>query len=125
MIGGIGCDLCVIARIEKAAARTSFLTRVFTKQEQDYCESRGVQKSASLAARFAAKEAVLKAFGTGLRGGELKEIEIIQDELGKPKVNLLGYFKQLALDKKVVQWHLSLTHEKEYAMAYVVMEVEK
>ena len=74
MIIGIGCDIIEINRVEKAVKSESFKQRVFTPAEIAYCESRGKQQFASFAARFAAKEAVLKAFGTGLRGGGIVKI---------------------------------------------------
>ena len=71
LIVGIGTDIVEIARVKRAAAREAFLMRVYTEAERAYCESRGVQRMASYAARFAGKEAVMKALGTGLRGGTL------------------------------------------------------
>ena len=71
LIVGIGTDIVEIARVKRAAAREAFLMRVYTEAERSYCESRGVQRMASYAARFAGKEAVMKALGTGLRGGTL------------------------------------------------------
>ena len=65
MIIGIGCDLAEVNRIQKALGQAGFAARVFTQREQDYCNSRGVQSAQSYAARFAAKEAFLKAIGTG------------------------------------------------------------
>ena len=85
MVIGIGCDIIEIVRIKKAVERASFSERVFTPEEREYCSSRGLQAAASYAARFAAKEAVLKALGTGLRGGSLQEISITNDALGKPQ----------------------------------------
>ncbi len=122
MIIGIGCDLIEIDRIAKAVQRDAFIKRVYTTAEADYCTSRGVQANASFAARFAAKEAVLKALGTGLRGGALTEIEVIRDELGKPQIVLTGYHAQLAEKHGVKHIHLSLSHAQNMAMAYVVME---
>ena len=90
MLIGVGCDVIEIARVQKAIERAAFVKRVFTPAEIAYCESRGKQAAASFAARFAAKEAVLKALGTGLRGGELTEIVITNDDLGKPDVQLYG-----------------------------------
>ena len=69
MVTGIGMDIVEVARVDKAVARDSFVSRVFTPAEIAYCRSRGQQAGQSFAARFAGKEAVLKAFGTGLRGG--------------------------------------------------------
>lgn len=125
MLGGIGCDLCAIGRMERAVAREHFCERVFTVRELAYCRSRGAQQYASLAARFAAKEALLKALGTGLRQGRLQEIEVVQDGLGQPGLRLAGTIGRLAAERGVRRIALSLTHEKEYAAAFVVLEVEK
>ena len=122
MIIGVGCDIIEIARISRAIEREAFVRRVFAPEEIAYCQSRGKQAAASFAARFAAKEAVLKAFGTGLRGGELTEIVITNDALGKPVVELYGYHKNLAEQLGVARINISLSHGREAAIAYVVME---
>ncbi len=124
MIIGIGCDLIEINRMKKALTLERFANRVFTVAEQECCEVRGRQKFSSYAARFAAKEAVLKALGTGLRGGKLLDIEIYNDCNGKPYINLSGYFAELADKRGVKKIYLSLSHTKEYAMAQVVLEGE-
>ena len=122
MLIGVGCDVIEIARVAKAIERDAFVIRVFAPEEIAYCRSRGKQAAASFAARFAAKEAVLKALGTGLRGGELTEIVITNDELGKPSVQLLGYHGQLAAKLGVKKIAISMSHSRETALAYVVME---
>ena len=122
MIIGIGCDLAEVQRVKKALTLEKFADRVFTKTEQECCEALGMQKFASYAARFAAKEAVLKAFGTGLRGGKLIDIEVYNDCMGKPCLRLSGYFSALAEERGVAVLHLSLSHTKELAMAQVVLE---
>ena len=122
LIRGIGTDIVEISRVEKAAARQAFRERVYTEAERAYCESRGTQKIASYAARFAGKEAVLKALGTGLRGGTLHDIEILPDDLGAPQVTLKGYFAKLARRKAVSNVWVSLSHSREYATAQCVME---
>ena len=122
MLIGVGCDVIEIARVQKAIVKRSFVERVFAPEEIAYCESRGKQAAASFAARFAAKEAVLKALGTGLRGGELTEIVITNDELGKPSVQLLGYHGQLTAKLGVKKIAISMSHSRETALAYVVME---
>lgn len=122
MLIGVGCDVIEIARVQKAIERTAFVKRVFTPAEIAYCESRGKQAAASFAARFAAKEAVLKALGTGLRGGELTEIVITNDDLGKPSVQLYGYHAELAKELGVKNIALSMSHSRAMALAYVVME---
>ncbi len=122
MILGIGTDIIEISRVKKALQRPSFLARVYTKQEIAYALSRGAQKAASLAARFAGKEAVMKALGTGLRNGTFKEIEILTDRLGEPFVNLSGGFLAQAKARGVKRIQLSLSHAREYATAICVME---
>lgn len=117
MVPMIGIDMVAVERIERAIHKESFTDRVFTKAEQAYCESRGKQCVQSYAARFAGKEAVLKALGTGLRGGKLTEIEILPNELGAPMVQLSGYFADLAHDMGITAIIISLTHDKTYAMA--------
>ncbi len=125
MILGIGCDIIEINRIDKAIKKEGFRQRVFTAAECYYCQSRGLQEAASFAARFAAKEAVLKALGTGLRGGALTEIEVVQDDLGKPEIRLSGYHLELARAKGVKKIQLSLSHSRENSIAYVIMEGEE
>ncbi len=122
MILGIGTDIIEIKRVRNAMGNPRFLERVYTAKEREYCNSRGKQAAASYAARFAGKEAVLKAFGTGLRGGNLLDIEILPDELGCPGVELYGYYKDLADQKGVTSVHLSLSHAMEYATAQCVLE---
>ena len=122
MIRGIGTDIVEIARVERAIGRAAFRERVYTEAERAYCESRGKQKTASYAARFAGKEAVLKALGTGLRGGTLHDIEILPDELGAPIVTLKGYFAVLARRKSVSHVWVSLSHSQAYATAQCVVE---
>lgn len=117
-------DMVEVARVKRAVASEHFVSRVFTVAEAEYCKSRGQQAAQSYAARFAAKEAVMKAFGTGLRGGKLTDIEVIPDELGCPQVQLTGYFAELAQKKGVKRIWLSLTHTKEYGAAQCVMEAE-
>lgn len=122
MIKGIGTDVTEVARIAEAIKNPRFLARVFTQAEQEYCESRGSQRVESYAARFCAKEAVLKAFGTGLRGGRLLDIEVHNDALGAPYVTLAGYFTELAHKKHIQVVWISLSHTKNYATAQCVME---
>ena len=121
MIIGTGIDIIEINRIKDAAIRQSFVRRVFTASEQEYCESRGVQKFASYAARFAGKEAVMKAFGTGLAGGSLQDIEILVNDKGCPYVELSGKFATLGKNMGVTDIHISLTHAQEYAAAQAIL----
>lgn len=122
MIKGIGTDIVEVARIAKDIENPRFIRRVYTEAEQAYCEKRGAQKQESYAARYCAKEAVLKAFGTGLRGGRLTDVEVCNDALGAPYVKLSGYFAELAHKKHIQNVWISLSHSKEYAVAQCVME---
>lgn len=122
MIIGIGIDLVKISRIEKAGkSHTSFLERVFTEREREYCD-RMKFPSQHYAARFAAKEAVLKAFGTGL-GARMKwtDIEVLHGEGGGPIVNIGGGVKDLADLRGVKQIMLSYSHDEGYAVAQAVL----
>ena len=86
-----------------------------------YCRSRGASAAASFAARWAGKEAVLKAFGTGLRQGQLRELEILPDELGCPQLRLWGYFAELARQRGIDSMLISLSHAREYAIAQCIL----
>lgn len=121
MIIGTGIDIIEINRIKTAVIRQSFVERVFTLSERQYCESRGLQKASSYAARFAGKEAIMKAFGTGLAGGSLQDIEIFLNDKGCPHVKLSGKFAALARDLGVNSIHISLTHAREYAAAQAIL----
>lgn len=122
MIIGIGTDIIEIKRIEKVINRTtSFVEKAFTKDEIMYFKAKGL-KANVIAGNFAAKEAVSKAFGTGFRGFGLKDIEILRDELGKPFVRLSSnLYKKLGINEFTM--HISISHSKENAIAYAVMEV--
>jgi holo-[acyl-carrier protein] synthase len=121
MIIGTGIDLIEIRRVKVAMERPQFIRRVYTPAEQAYCESRGRQSAASFAARFAGKEAVMKALGTGLAGGTWQDIEILPDERGRPEVLLRGSFAKLAEKLGVTGIFISLTHAQDYAAADVVL----
>ncbi|MFC2741127.1 MAG: holo-ACP synthase [Selenomonas sp.] len=125
MVLGLGTDIIEIGRMEKAMGREAFLVRVFTEAERSCCDGRGAGRAASYAARWAGKEAVLKAFGTGLRQGTLLDVEIISDALGAPQVHLSGFFAALAEERGVRRIHLSLSHAKEYAVAQCILEGEQ
>lgn len=121
MIFGIGTDIIEISRVKKAVEREHFKNRVYTKIEQNYCESRGKNSAASYAARFAAKEAFFKAIGTGIIFS-LTDVEIIHNEGGQPEIFLHGAAAQLAEEKGVEKIFVSLSHSLEYATAFVVLE---
>ena len=120
---GIGCDLADVERIEKAIARKGFKERVFTPDEIAYCTGSRGDRAPSYAARFAAKEAFLKAIGTGLRGsGQLTDISVTNDDLGKPELRVTGYYATYIEKMGVKKIHLTLSHTATTAMAVVVLE---
>ena len=122
MINGIGTDIADLKRMANAVEREAFLTRVFTPEEIAYCESKMKGKTASYAGRFAAKEAIMKALGTGLREGRLVDIEIVNDELGAPVASLTGGFAVRAEALGVKKIWISISHSQEYATAQCVLE---
>ncbi len=123
MIFGIGTDIIEIARVEDKLSRTRGLReKVFTPREIEYSESRG-RSGQHFAARFAAKEAFLKAMGTGWRGGyRFNDVEIINDGLGKPEVLVHGKIKEFCEANGIRRCHVTLSHSKELAKAVVVLE---
>lgn len=121
MIIGIGVDLVKIDRIEKAGKGSGFLERVFTAREREYC-SRQKFPAQHYAARFAAKEAILKAIGTGWSGGvKWVDMEVLHGEGGGPIVNLSGRVKDLMDLRGVKQVLLSYSHDEGYAVAQAVL----
>ncbi len=119
----IGIDIVEIARIEKAIARwgEGFLHRIYTESELKLCH----KKSSSLAVRFAGKEAVIKAIGTQTKGISWREIEILADPNGKPLVHLYGKAQNQANSLGLGKLAISLSHSKEYAIAFVVGETKR
>jgi holo-[acyl-carrier protein] synthase len=120
MILGTGIDIIEIQRIAEAVKNPRFIERVFTEQEREYCESRGAQKAGSYAARFAAKEAVMKALGTGLSKGRWLDVEILSVLDTKPGVRLYGFYAAIAREMGIVEVHLSLSHSRDYAVAQAI-----
>lgn len=120
-IVGVGIDLIETERIEAALERhgARFLRRVFTDEEQAVCARRR-QRTLCLAARFAAKEAVMKALGCGWGPVGWRDIEIERDVSGKPRVRLEGAAARVAKETGVDTIHISLTHIEATAAAYAV-----
>lgn len=116
---GVGLDLCGIDRMRERL-ESRFMEKYFTEQEADYIRSRGGQAAASMAGIWAAKEAVLKALGTGITF-PLQEVEITHTEAGQPVVELHGKAKEAALGGSFL---LSVTHEGGMAAAVAVWRAE-
>ena len=121
---GIGVDIVSVDRIAKSLEKEGFLRKVYGEREIALFASENRIKTNSLAANFAAKEAFSKALGTGVRGFELAEVEILRDDMGKPYFYLSGRAKQIAEDKNL-SFQISLSHEKDKAIAFVTAEVNR
>lgn len=121
MISGTGIDIVEINRFRKILNKgnNAFVERVFTKQEQQYCNG-AKDPSGRFAGRFAAKEAVLKALGTGLRGMRWLDIEVVRNDDGKPDIHLHGAASQLAASEGITSFYLSISHCREYAVAQAI-----
>jgi holo-[acyl-carrier protein] synthase len=113
-----GVDFILVVRLEETITRfgTRFLDRVYTAEEQRYCAGR----ASSFAARWAAKEAVAKALGVGIGDVMWREIEIVNDHRGAPRIVLHGAAAELAQTRGLHQWAVSLTHDDGRAVAMVV-----
>lgn len=120
-----GVDMIEVKRIKDSIDRygKGFVEKIFTPEEINYCESRKNQKFQSYAARFAAKEAVSKALGTGISNGvTLKSIEVLASgTAGKPNIVFHGGAKELFVKMGGISADISLTHTKDYATAFAVL----
>ncbi|MBN1686094.1 MAG: holo-ACP synthase [Spirochaetales bacterium] len=122
MILGIGIDIVHISRMRQWQADEELLMRYFHPRELEEAKAKGPSFVQSLAARFAAKEAYGKALGTGLHNLRLKDIRISNDENGKPDLILYGSAKQRFTNIGGRAAFVSLTHERDNAIAVVVLE---
>lgn len=123
MILGIGIDLAKVSRYTSFLDKQQFLDKYFHTEEIIYVRSKGAGAAQSLAGKFAAREAFFKALGTGFNGFSPRDISVINREDGKPEIEPSQKVKDV-LDKLAKDWkiHLSISHEKEYAIAQVILE---
>ncbi len=120
MVLGIGVDVVSVARVERALGRHPGLReRIFQPEELGTADAKGEVRS--LAARFAAKEALRKALG-GSRGGALRDAVVLGGRGAPPRLDLRGGWRKAASDVGATSLHLSISHEREYAVAMVVIE---
>ena len=124
MIVSIGIDIIEVARIREVLLRTPrFLERVYTQRERSYCDSRGAVSAQHYAARFAAKEAALKALQTGWRGGiSWQDVEVSAHESGAPYLIFTGQVLEVFEKFGATQTHLSMSHTTQHAIAQVILE---
>ncbi|MCG3161601.1 MAG: Holo-[acyl-carrier-protein] synthase [Acidobacteria bacterium] len=127
MIAGIGVDIVEISRLEHAIEEHGdrFVNRVFTRQEIDYCKQ-VARKAERYATRFAAKEAARKALGaaTPVVALSWRDVEIIPSTEGAPQLQFHGRAAELIKELKITRSHISLSHARDQAVAFVVLEVE-
>ena len=117
---GVGIDAVEVPRFRKVAARTpGIIDRLFTDAERAYCERRK-DPTERFAARFAAKEAVMKALGVGLGDIDFHDVEVVRHDTGAPSLEVRGRAMQLARDRGVTNWLVSLSHTEATAMAVVI-----
>ena len=124
MIVGLGSDLVRIDRLQRALDRfgDGFAKRVFTDGERQLCDGRG-NRAACFAKRFAAKEALAKALGTGMREGVwFRDVEVLNDDLGRPIMTVSGAARERMQTLGTVTIHVSLSDEGGFALAFVVLE---
>jgi holo-[acyl-carrier protein] synthase len=124
VIVSTGIDIVEVGRMREILARTPrFRTRVFTERERGHCDARGAASAQHYAARFAAKEAALKALGTGWSGGVgWRDVEVVNDSSGRPELILSGTALELFRLSGATRAHLSLSHTAEHAVAQVLFE---
>ncbi|MGL5330889.1 MAG: holo-ACP synthase [Peptostreptococcaceae bacterium] len=116
----IGVDIVEIDRIKNAINNnTRFLDKLFTENEIDYFKSKNF-KVETIAGNFAAKEAVSKSIGTGIRDFGFKDIEVLRNSLGKPVVKTYNNLKQICIDYNVLEIKVSISHSEKYAVANAI-----
>ena len=121
-VKGIGVDLCEIARMEKFEPDSRFVERFFSDAERAYLAERRGSFARTLAGMFAAKEAFSKALGTGIRGFELKEVEILHTPEGKPYYRISGKALKVQKKRRISELFLSISYEKGLAAAFAVAQ---
>jgi holo-[acyl-carrier protein] synthase len=124
VIISIGIDIIEVTRVREVLQRTPrFVDRVFTAAERHYCDARGAAAAQHYAARFAAKEAALKALQTGWRNGiGWRDVEVGSRESGAPYLIFHGPVLELFEESEAIAAHLSMAHTAEHAIAEVILE---
>ena len=124
MIFGIGTDIVEIKRIETMKSLDKFASKILSHNEKEFYDSLTNQKQiVYISKQFAAKEAIAKAIGTGIRNDtNFKNIEILRDKNGAPIFNALNKFEKIISDLGITKTHVSLADERDYAIAIAVLE---
>ena len=122
---GIGIDIVEIERIKNILDnRKRFLKKIFTEEEIKYFESKKF-KSETIAGNFCAKEAISKAFGTGIKNFNFDDIEVLRDENGKPIVKTYNNLRQICINYNVLEIQVSISHSENYAIANAMVIVKE
>lgn len=122
---GIGIDIVEIERIENILKnKKRFLNKIFTDEEIKYFESKNF-RSETIAGNFSAKEAISKAFGTGIKNFNFDDIEVLRDKNGKPIVKTYNNLRQMCIDYNVLQIQVSISHSENYAVANAMVIVKE
>ena len=121
---GIGIDIIEIERIKNSLnKRGDFLKKLFTESEIELFQSKGYNPQ-TIAGNFAAKEAISKSLGLGIRGYNFRDMEILRDELGKPIVKTYNNLEEICIDYSVLEIKVSISHSKNYAVANAIAIVD-
>ena len=122
---GIGIDIVEIERIENILKnKKRFLNKIFTDEEIKYFESKYF-RSETIAGNFSAKEAISKAFGTGIKNFNFDDIEVLRDKNGKPIVKTYNNLRQMCIDYNVLEIQVSISHSENYAVANAMVIVKE
>lgn len=122
---GIGIDIVEIERIENILKnKKRFLNKIFTNEEIKYFESKNF-RAETIAGNFSAKEAISKAFGTGIKNFNFDDIEVLRDENGKPIVKTYNNLRQMCIDYNVLEIQVSISHSENYAVANAMVIVKE
>lgn len=121
----IGIDIIEIERIKNSLNKKGdFLKKLFTDKEIELFESKGFNPQ-TIAGNFAAKEAISKSLGLGIRGYNFRDIEILRDRLGKPIVKTYNNLERICIDYSVLEIKVSISHSKDYAVANAITILDK
>lgn len=122
---GIGIDIVEIERIENILKnKKRFLNKIFTDEEIKYFESKNF-RAETIAGNFSAKEAISKAFGTGIKNFNFDDIEVLRDKNGKPIVKTYNNLRQMCIDYNVLEIQVSISHSENYAVANAMVIVKE
>ncbi|WGX76409.1 holo-ACP synthase [Paraclostridium bifermentans] len=122
---GIGIDIVEIERIENILKnKKRFLNKIFTNEEIKYFESKSF-RAETIAGNFSAKEAISKAFGTGIKNFNFDDIEVLRDKNGKPIVKTYNNLRQMCIDYNVLEIQVSISHSENYAVANAMVIVKE